>query len=286
MTAVYGIFGYPVAHSRSPALHNAAFAKLGIDATYVPFEVAPEALEHALRGAIAMGIAGLNVTLPHKTAIMALLDEVRPDAAAIGAVNTVIIEGGRSIGENTDAGGLARSLPHADVTLEGARVTVLGAGGAVRAAVVGIGRAGARSIAVAARRLGAAQELVDALSPTLPNTSLRALSLGQDATAKDGLSAAFGDSNRLVQGTSATLEGNPDAKKFAESLPLDALAAGCVVTDLVYKPRITSVMELAQARGHRVVDGSGMLLHQGALAFERWTGRDAPVDAMAGALAG
>ena len=281
MTAIYGIFGYPVAHSRSPAMHNAAFAALGIDATYVPFEVAPEALGDALRGAVAMGVRGLNITLPHKSAVIELLDEVHPDAAAIGAVNTIVIEDGRASGENTDAGGLARSLSHAEVPLEGARVVVLGGGGAVRATVVGLGRAGAKSITVAARRPEAAAEIAGALASLLPETSLRTLSLGDD----EGLRRTFADCDLLVQGTSATLEGNPEAEAFADALPIDALPGGSVVTDLVYKPRITSVMARAQARGLSVVDGSGMLLHQGALAFERWTGKPAPVDVMARALA-
>ena len=282
MTAQYGIFGYPVAHSRSPAMHNAAFAELDIDATYEAFEVAPDALPRALRDAVDRGVRGLNVTLPHKAAIMALLDEVHPDADAIGAVNTVIIEDGRTLGENTDAPGLSRSLEHAQVNLRGARVTVLGAGGAVRAAVVGIARAGASHITVAAGRPEASRQLVSALCPVVPDTQLRAIAMSGDDGA---LSEAFEACDLLVQGTSATLEGNPDAEAYALSLPLDALSSHCVVTDLVYKPRVTSVMARAQAGGHRVVDGSGRLLHQGALAFERWTGRPAPLEVMAEALA-
>lgn len=281
MTDTYGIFGCPVAHSRSPAMHNAAFAELGIDATYEPFEVAPDALPAALRDAIARGVRGLNITLPHKSAIMPLLDVVDADARAIGAVNTIVIEDGRTSGENTDAGGLARALQAADVTLSGAKVTVLGAGGAVRAAVVGIGRAGATHITVAARRVEAAAALIDALADLLPDTTLRATALSDD---DGGLSEALRGSDLLVQGTSATLEGNPDAESFAAALPMGALPAHCVVTDLVYKPRITSVMARAQARGLRVVDGSGMLLYQGALAFERWTGQPAPIDTMRKAL--
>lgn len=281
MTDLYGIFGYPVAHSRSPAMHNAAFAELGIDARYEAIEVPPAQLPQALQDALSRGVRGLNITLPHKSAIMALLDGVDGDAAAIGAVNTVVVVDGQTRGENTDAGGLARSLQASDVALKNARVTVLGNGGAVRAAVVGIGRAGARAITVAARRPDAAAELVEALSSLLPDTRLSVTSLSDE---DGGLSAAMADSDLLVQGTSATLEGNPDAQAFADALPIDALPTTCTVTDLVYKPRITTVMARARARGLPVVDGSGMLLYQGALAFERWTGQPAPIEVMRGAL--
>lgn len=278
-TAVYGIFGYPVGHSRSPSMHNAAFAALGIDAVYVPFEVAPESLSTALRGANAMGVRGLNVTLPHKSAIMPLLDVVEPDAQAIGAVNTVVLEDGWIAGANTDAEGLARALRAADVTLRDAAVTVIGAGGAARAAVVGLARAGACRVHVAARRPEAAAQLVQSLSDALPNTTL--VASGMDAT----MAEAFEGTQLLVQATSATLGETPGARAFADSLPLQRLPADCVVTDLVYKPLQTAVMARAAERELRCVDGMGMLLHQGALAFERWTGQAAPLSVMAEALA-
>src|SRR6185436_18645924 len=151
MTRVYGVFGWPVAHSRSPAMHNAAFAALGLDAVYVPFAVPSNKLARAIEAASALDVAGINVTLPHKSAIMPLLARVEPVAQAIGAVNTVVRDGARLIGTNTDAEGLARALREAGVELTAARVVVLGAGGAARAAVVGLGQAGATRIDVAAR---------------------------------------------------------------------------------------------------------------------------------------
>src|SRR5690349_15800431 len=132
---VLGILGYPVSHSKSPAMHNAAARALGLEATYVPFPVAPEHLADAVRGMRALGIRGVNVTVPHKSSVIPFLDLVQPDARAIGAVNTIVNEGGTLVGHNTDAPGLVRSLEEGGVRIEGARVAILGAGGAARAAL-------------------------------------------------------------------------------------------------------------------------------------------------------
>lgn len=274
---VYGILGWPVAHSRSPAMHEAGFRALGIDAAYVPFPVAPERLAEAVHGLRALGVAGANVTLPHKQAVMAHLDAVEPEAQAIGAVNTILREGDRLIGANTDAPGLVRALVEAGFEPSGARVVVVGAGGAARAAVVGLAQAGAASVAIAARRLDRAQLLADDLGEVAGRSSLEAVEL---TSSRQVLSSA----DLLVQATSATLDGGPDAEAFARALPLDALPAHAVVNDLVYRPRRTAVLTAASARGLGTVDGLGMLLHQGVIAFERWTGRSAPVDVMREAL--
>lgn len=271
--AIYGIFGHPVEHSRSPRMQCAAFAACGINGTYVAFDVAPASLQDAVRGAGALGVCGFNVTLPHKSTIMPMLDEVDALATSIGAVNTVWREAGRWRGTNTDADGLARALIEADVDLAGARVVLLGAGGAVRGAVVGLARAGAAAVVVAARRPEAAKALVADLADAVGPTVLSAQAL-------QGLEDRFGACDILVQGTSATLGDPSRAVAFAEGLPMHALPDHAVVTDMVYTPRITTVLAAAQARGLRIVDGSGMLIHQGALAFERWTGVAPPIDVM------
>lgn len=278
-TRVFGILGEPVAHSRSPTMQNAAFAACGIDAVYVPFPVSPARLGDAVAGLRALGVQGANVTLPHKEAVMAHLDEVDPDARWIGAVNTIAREGDRLVGFNTDAPGLVRSLEEAGVSLSGSSVCVLGAGGAARAAIVGLARAGAAHLTVAARRSERAQALLDELAPALPGLAGRGI--GMDRTP---LAETFAQTTLLVQSTSATLEGSSDAGSFASALPLDALPPAAAVVDLVYKPRRTTVLASAEARGLRTVDGLGMLLHQGALAFERWTGCPAPIDVMRTAL--
>jgi shikimate dehydrogenase len=261
-------------------MHNAAFTALGIDAVYVPYAIAPARLSRAVDAVRALGIAGFNVTLPHKAAIMPLLTAIEPAALAIGAVNTVLREGDQLLGANTDAEGLARSLLEANVVLEGAEVVVLGAGGAARAAVVGLAGAGARAITVAARRPAEATALTASLATHCGSTELHASDLDR------GLATACSRCTLLVQATSATLAESTAARAFAESLPLGSLPASAVVCDLVYKPRQTAVLERALSLGLRTVDGLGMLLHQGALAFERWTGQPAPLSAMRAALEG
>jgi shikimate dehydrogenase len=279
MTDIYGILGYPIGHSRSPAMHNRAFAALGIDAMYVPFAVTPERLPQAIAAIRPLGLRGLNVTLPHKTAVMALLDRVEPDALAIGAVNTIYHDAGQLVGMNTDAPGLSRALGEAGVQLTAARVCVLGAGGAARASVVGLARAGAARIAVAARRSAEAERLIAELAPAAGQTKLSALAL--DAAA---LTRCFADTDLVVQASSATLDDAPGAAELAALLPFARLPEAAAVIDLVYRPRETLVLKAAKATGKRGIDGLGMLLHQGAIAFERWIGLPAPLEAMRQAL--
>jgi shikimate dehydrogenase len=278
VTRLYAVLGWPVAHSRSPAMHNAAFAALGLDAVYVPLAVPPDKLPAAVEAIRTLGLAGVNVTLPHKSTIMPLLDELEPVAVAIGAVNTVVLQGEKLLGTNTDAQGLVRSLEQAAVGVQGARVVIVGAGGAARASVVGLAQAGAQQILVAARRKPLAEALVSELSAHAGSCKLLASDLGAE------LERACGQATLLLQATSATLAQNPDAPSFAAALPLQALPKAAVVCDLVYQPLRTSVLERARALGLTTVDGLGMLLHQGALALQRWTGRQPPLGPMREAL--
>jgi shikimate dehydrogenase len=275
MSATYGILGWPVEHSRSPAMQNAAFRARGLDANYVCFSVHPDDVGDAVRGLKALGVRGANVTVPHKEAVMRWLDDVTPEARAIGAVNTIVREIDRLVGYNTDAGGLTRSLDEADVELENARAVVLGAGGAARATIVGLAARGVRNIVVAARRPEQAALLTKELAPVCGASQLDVSDLSREALAKH-----FRDATLLVQTTSATLAGSRDATDFAAQLALDALPGDATVVDLVYKPRETTVLARAKERGLKTVDGLGMLLHQGALAFELWTHMPAPVELM------
>lgn len=280
-TAVYGILGWPVDHSASPAMHNAAFTHLGVDAVYVPFGARPEALASAVAGLRALGVRGANVTVPHKEAILPLLDEVDLDARTLGAVNTIVRDAERLVGFNTDAPGLVRSLEEAGVDVRGRRVTVLGAGGAARAAVVGLARAGATRVHIAARRPDQADAIRRAVQPSVCDTTLDPCPMDDPH-----LASRFAETDLLVQATSATLGGGPDAQAFTAALPMDALPKAAAVVDLVYQPLETPLLRAARRRGLRGVDGLGMLLHQGALAFERWTGKAAPVQVMRRALEG
>ena len=271
-----GIFGWPVAHSKSPQMHEAAARALGIALRYERFEVAPEDFFEAVRAKHAAGIDGYNLTVPHKVAIMSLVDEVAPAARAIGAVNTVVRRGGRYLGDNTDARGFVRSLEDAGVELSGANVVVLGAGGAARAAVVGLADAGAAEIRVLSRRPAQSEALCQSLASAV-HCGLQAAPLGEAGH-------HFGGASLLVQATSATLESNPGAQAFADSLPIEALPEGAAVVDMVYKPLETTLLARANARGLPTIDGLGMLLHQGAIAFEMWTGFPPSLDVMRSAL--
>ena len=272
-----GIFGWPVAHSKSPAMHESAARALGIPLVYEKFAVEPAALDAAIAEKHSSGITGYNLTVPHKQAVIPLLDSLSTEAKAIGAVNTVVKTEDGYVGHNTDAPGFVRSLEEGGVQPEGLRVSIVGAGGAARAGIVGLAKAGAARITAIARRPEQAAALVEDLRPHV-NAEL-------DARALDDAREVFGETDLLVQATSATLESNPEADAFAKALPMDALPSNAAVVDMVYKPLRTSVLARAERLGLHTVDGLGMLLHQGAIAFEMWTGRTPPLDVMRAALA-
>ena len=269
------LVGWPVGHSRSPAMHRAALAALHLDGTYelfpAPAADLPEAIEALRRDE---ELLGFNVTVPHKQAMLALVDHVEPLAARIGAINTVIRRGQLWIGANTDAEGFVRALREAGGDPE-APALVLGAGGAARAVVAALVQAGARQVDVAARRRESAVALVDEL---VAGTGTK----GEGRTL-DGLTMAFARAGTIIQATSATMD--PEAAgEFADSLPWAMLQPGTTCMDLVYEPLHTAFLQRAHEAGARGIDGLGMLLHQGALAFERWTGKRAPVEVMREAL--
>lgn len=268
---VFGILGYPLSHTRSPAMHQAALKATGIDGAYMKFEVREGDLVQGMQELRELGVEGFNVTLPFKEAIIPLLDGVDDTARAIGAVNTVVRVGSDYLGTNTDAVGLTMSLIEENVRLSGTTAIVIGAGGAARAATVGLSFGGAFEVKVAARRFAQARSLCRDTKIGLP---IDLAYIGEH----------FQDCTLLVQATSATLHGSDEAQSFADALPLDMLPDHCAVVDLVYEPEWTTVRLAAAAMGLKTVGGLGMLLHQGAAAFERWTGETAPVEAMRAAI--
>jgi shikimate dehydrogenase len=260
-TRVAAVIGDPVRHSLSPVLHNAAYRALDLDWVYVAFEVPDGATAGALAAMRSLGLAGLSVTMPHKTAAAEACDELSSDAAALHSVNTVTpIAGGGLRGESTDGEGFLRSLRDAGVDLAGLDAVVLGAGGAARAVVLALARAGA-SVTVSARREAAA---VDAAQ-----LGIRAATCPWPERSRAASAAA------LV--VNATPIGMGDD---ASPLPPEVFRAQHVVVDLVYHPIETALLSAARARGATVLDGLGMLVHQAALQVERWTGQVAPVAAM------
>lgn len=268
---VFCVLGHPVSHSLSPAMQNRALEAMGLDGVYVAFEVAPEQLAEAVRGLAALGVRGANVTIPHKEAILPLLDRLTPEAALIGAVNTVVPEGGALVGYNTDAPGFLQALRAAGGEPAGARVLVLGAGGSARAVGVALARAGA-SLTVANRTVSRGAALA-----ALLNERVCAGCAASVAWSLPALEGASADADILVNTTSLGLF--PDVTAMPE-LPHDVLRPGLLVMDLIYNPWETRLLAQARARGCRTANGAGMLAWQGALALELWTGRPAPADQM------
>ncbi|MFD1425608.1 shikimate dehydrogenase [Kroppenstedtia sanguinis] len=262
-----GLVGHPVAHSKSPVMMNEAFSQEGLPWIYLAFDVDSEELGQAVAGLKSLGFRGWNVTLPHKVAVMEHLDEIEESAQEIGAVNTVIQQDGRLIGTNTDGAGYLESLVReTGFDVKGRRVVILGAGGAARAVSYTLARAGAEQIRIVNRTEKKAQDLAEHLRRW---TRADGISPGE-------ASIAIREADLLVQTTSVGMH------PHLEGCPVDpaSLHGDLLVSDLIYRPRQTRLLREAKARGAQVHSGLGMLLYQGALAFERWTGRRAPVKRM------
>ena len=268
---VYGLVGNPVGHSVSPPMHEAAYEACGLDASYVAFEPAVDEIEQAIEGADALGVAGLNVTIPFKQDVLAVVDP-DPLAARIGAVNTIDFRtDDPPRGYNTDAVGVTRSFSHHDVALDSARAVVVGAGGAGRAAAFALADAGcdvhiANRTVERAKTLAAAVETADNETPQITGGGL------------DSLAERVADADVLVNATSVGMESDETP------VSADLLHAELAVLDAVYTPLKTRLLREADAAGATTVDGAWMLLFQGVEAFERWTGVDAPVEEMNRAL--
>lgn len=260
-TAVCGIVLHPAGHTRSPAMHNAAFEALGIDAVYAAFDVPPAGLAAALAGARALGIRQLALSIPHKEAALALLEEVDETARRIGAVNTATLRDGRYVGSNTDWIGAVRALERV-TPLAGRKAVVLGAGGAARAVVFGLRERGARVVV---------------LNRTPERARRLAGELGADAS---GSLADLADTphDLLVNTTSVGLRDD------ASPVRADAIDPAAVVMDAVYEPERTRLLRDAEKRGARTVAGKWMLVHQAAEQLRTWTGREAPLETMAEAF--
>ncbi|MFT4014518.1 MAG: shikimate dehydrogenase [Paracoccus sp. (in: a-proteobacteria)] len=259
-----GVLGWPIAHSRSPKLHGHWLARYGIAGHYIPIPVAPEHLAEVLRSLPHMGFVGVNVTIPHKESVLALADVVTDRAALIGAANTLIFRpDGKIHADNTDGYGfIANIRQHAPSwTAERGPAALIGAGGAARAVVASLLESGAPELRIANRtRIRAEQIRSEFGAKVVVYDWAQAGNMLEGATT-------------VVNATSMGMDGKP-----ALRVPLDALAPGTLVTDLVYTPLMTPFLVEARTRGCEVVDGLGMLLHQAAPGFERWFGQRPQVD--------
>ena len=271
-TQLCGLLGNPVNHSLSPAIHNAAFEKLGLNFAYLAFPVESEHLEQAIRGIRALGhIRGFSVTIPHKVSIIPLLDSVETTAKHIGSVNTIIKDRGLLVGSNTDASGALQALRQGGMNLAGQRVVMLGSGGAARAIAFGLcveGNIGHLTLLGIddKERTTLATDLRAKTKIAVTGHSLNATTLGQ----------ALDDAQLLIHCTPIGMH-----PKIEQScVPKELLHPGLTVMDIVYNPLNTQLLQEAQAAGCHTIKGIEMFLHQAVGQFELWTGQPAPIDTM------
>ena len=268
-TKLCGLMGDPVEHSVSPAMHNAAFRALGLDYAYLPFHVRREDLAAAIAGVRAFNIRGLNITIPHKIEVMGLLDETDRPARQIGAVNVVVNDCGRLSGYNTDAEGFLSMLTEHGIEPQGKDIVVLGAGGSARAICFALASRGAALTILnrtAARARACAKDIASTFS-----TQVNALEMN-----RKNIAYALQGANMLVNATSVGML----ADSGATPVDSDLLGPHLTVVDIVYNPAQSRLLKEARKAGATTINGLEMLTWQGALAFEKWTGLQPPVDVM------
>ncbi len=272
-TKIYGIIGNPVDHSLSPVMQNAAFQKLDIDSVYVPFNVLPSFLLDAVRGFRAQHVMGFNVTVPHKVEIMKHIDRSDTVSKAMGAVNTVLNTKGELIGYNTDATGAMEALKHGNIDVSDSSFAVIGAGGAARAIVFALAGA-APKIIILNRTVGKAQNLKKDVTQVLQ------VDIEVARLTKKSVTSALSTANVLINATSIGMKGSIGDLAIRDK----DLRKDLTVFDIVYGTSDTCLVRKAKRLGCKTIDGTEMLLHQGAAAFEIWTGRKAPLTTMKNAL--
>ena len=273
-TQFCGVIGNPVEHSLSPAIHNAAFQKLGLNFVYLAFRV--EAIGEAIKGLRALGnFRGASVTIPHKVAAVSFLDSVEPTARHIGAINTIVAKGGTLTGYNTDATGALRALRESGVELKGRQVVMLGSGGAARAIAFALGtETGIERLTI----LGIDSQEREALARDLQSKT--GMAVEESLLDEGALRKILPDSHVLIHCTPMGM--SPKVNETA--VPAALLHTGLTVMDIVYNPRDTQLLKDAKARGCRTIPGLEMFLHQAAAQFELWTHHAAPADVMRAVL--
>jgi len=266
-TKVVGIIGDPVKHSLSPQMHNVAFKHLNLDFVYIPFHVKPESVGKAIKGMRALAMVGLNVTVPHKIEVMKYLDEVSPDAKAIGAVNTIFFKDNKCIGDNTDGRGFIRALIEDEgIIIAGKSVVILGAGGSARAIGHSLIKDGVGRLIFCNRTVSKAESIAGSFQSMGISVAGMGIIDSRDEIAQ---------ADMIINTTSIGMkQGDPLL------INPEWIRKRQIVYDIIYSPPETLLLQAAKARGARVMNGLGMLIHQGALAFEIWTGCPAPVEVM------
>ncbi len=269
-TKLVGVFGYPVKHSASPAMHNAAFRACGLDYVYLAFEVKRENLGDALTGLPALGICGANLTIPHKEKAVQYMNELSEEAASIGAINTVVIESGKLEGYNTDIEGFVKSLSEdAGYAPEGKKVVILGAGGSSRAVLFALAQARVSEVTIASKPFKQADELASEIAQKFPEVKIKAIPFNSESIGEEISSCSL-----LVNATPLGMKGEIPISNT------ECLHEGLTVYDLIYTPPSTLLLEEAKKRGAQAVNGLSMLVYQGAASFKLWTGKEPPISVM------
>jgi shikimate dehydrogenase len=270
------IIGDPIGHSASPAIYNAAFPAMGIDATYEAWKTPPEDVAAAIAKLRAPDMLGMNVTVPHKEAVLSLLDEIEPGARAIGSVNCIRKDGDRLIGHNTDKAGFIESLRNAGFEPEGKAALILGVGGSARAVCVGLIEAGIGGLTLAGRRAHAVMSLANHLRAFRP-----AIAIEEVAMDGDPLDSAAAAADLVVNCTPIGMQGT--GTESESPFPSELMRSDLWICDLVYRPPLTTLLHEAAAAGAPNLGGLEMLVLQAAESVRLWTGREPPVDIMRGA---
>ena len=271
-TQVVGVIGWPVKHSLSPPMHNAAFRTLGLNWVYIACEVHPDNVGAAIEGMRALGLRGLNVTIPHKAAVVSHLDEISPLSRTLGGVNTIDNDDGHLSGDSTDGPGFTRALEEAGEGIAENRAVLIGAGGAAHAVALAVAEEAPAELVIVNRTLARGVALAELVQQGSGLEAVRAIALDSPEVAEVVSSAHV-----IIDATPVGMYPHTDVTPVISP---EWLQAGQLVCDLTYNPRETVLLEAARAAGARVLDGTGMLVHQGAIAFERWTGQPAPVEVM------
>lgn len=272
---IYGIFGYPLGHSVSPAIQNCALDDYGLKSIYFAFECPPARFRYLMRHLKSLVLDGFNVTVPYKEEVIGYLNRLSPEAKILGAVNTVKKQGKIWIGYNTDLYGFLKSLRETGFHAKNRCAVILGAGGSARAVVYGLAKSGVRKIAIFNRTIGRAKHVVSQFKKKFPKVNWAIYPIDQRK-----LKEVLSNSDLLVNTTKVGLKPSDPLLVSRSVFPNQKI----LVYDLIYKPKQTKLLKLASSLGHKTMNGEAMLLHQGARAFELWTGKRAPIRDMKKAL--
>lgn len=270
-TTLLGLIGYPLKHSKSPHMHNTSFEALGLDHVYMAFEVQDGHIKEALDALKILGAIGGNITMPHKTKVVEYLDDISPDAKIIGSVNTIKIDEDRKItGYNTDGRGFVRALQENGVDFKGKKIVLAGAGGAARAVATQLAFDGAGELVMFNRTVESAKTITDNINDNIPTCKARSEAMDEAKLVEEIKDAAV-----LVNCTSLGMKATIDQAIISSP---DQLPKDIFVADIVYDPDQTKLLKIAEQAGVRYMNGLMMMIWQGAIAFNIWTGKDMPID--------